>query len=145
MANDNPSALADLRQQVPEEIRLAIRNTLLSNRVAGYEEFNELCVAIMAELFAGNISPETAQVAKGYAELLFTSISAQRIAEAQKAASPKSLVDELRESSQRAKRMRPQFTLEDHGDGSFDMSATFGEVHGKEAQAIRVGGDDADE
>ena len=116
------SALADLRQQVPDHIRQEIRNVLLSANVGGYDAFNELCIRIMAELFAGNISPEVATAAKGYAELLFTSLAAKQIQEA-KQDQPATLAEALAEASRKAKKIKPSFTLEDHGDGSYSMDA----------------------
>ena len=62
---------------VPREEREALGETLQSLQVDDYTNFTGFCQRILSDILAGKVDPQVADAARGWAELMFTSLAAK--------------------------------------------------------------------
>tara|TARA_R100001594_G_scaffold31669_2_gene59035 strand:+ start:3635 stop:3988 length:354 start_codon:yes stop_codon:yes gene_type:complete len=62
---------------VPREEREALGDTLQSLQVDDYMNFTGFCQRILADILSGRVDPSVADAARGWAELMFTSLAAK--------------------------------------------------------------------
>ena len=62
---------------VPREEREALGETLQSLQVDDYTNFTGFCQRILADILSGRVDPSVADAARGWAELMFTSLAAK--------------------------------------------------------------------
>ena len=62
---------------VPRKEREALGAALQSTQVEDYTQFSGFCQRILADILSGKVDPSVADAARGWAELMFTSIAAK--------------------------------------------------------------------
>jgi hypothetical protein len=65
------------RETVPEEVRLEIKDQILTAAVDGFEDFLQVTQNITASILCGDIHPEVAKEARAYLELALTAVTAK--------------------------------------------------------------------
>ena len=106
------------RSVVPGPVREAIKAAVVNSHLTGFDAFNSLCLTIMGSIFAGEMTPEQADAAKPYCELLFSSIAAMtmrndaaELRSIQQANDPAAML--MKRAAEGARRVRPTYMLTD--------------------------------
>jgi|TARA_R100000005_G_C4991637_1_gene198956 hypothetical protein len=123
--NRPPTALEEQRLLVPEQVRQDIKKAIRDAYEHGYrgqQLVQELSLFILSEMLAGNIQPDIAREARGYVEIVLTSITAQALAEADKANGTSAVAKQLAEARKKIGRTRPQYLLDEDEDGNATMT-----------------------
>jgi hypothetical protein len=106
-------------RDVPEDIRFAVLGDLLSAAKRGemsYEDFILQCGTMIGHITAGHVTPEHAKAAQGWAELQFTALVAKQARddalEKKTEEAKSSLASQIAAARERARKMRPQLTID---------------------------------
>lgn len=126
-----PTALEETRLLIPEKVRAGIRQAIMDAMAQGYKGqriVQEVSMFILAELLAGNIQPDVAREARGYVEILLTSITAQALQEKEEDDSPLSVAKAIADARSKMGKVRPKYLLDDQGDHEVSLTIEMEEV-----------------
>ncbi len=110
-------AFEDYRKDIPEDVRTAMKTHILEAEMGGYDALIETSTYILAQLVGGDISPQVAQEARAYLELIMTSISAKLLVQRAEGGSAHDLIESLQRAKKDAKRHKRLLLIDQPLDG----------------------------